>query len=198
MKKRFTIWVVEGAVALSCSLSAASPEKAAGESAVGTLNAFLVVSPLEPGAEVLGLVGFFGQPEPFQWLILTSDPATPGVLRESIFARGRILGERRLTPLPGQDLPHLRIERRALKIDSAAAFRVVEELAHRGKRAFDSAHFQLRVRDLGAEPVWMLNLLDRAQAPVGVVYLSATTGAILRETWIGPAPVAGDTKVSAR
>jgi len=54
------------------------------------------------------------------------------------------------------------------------------------------------VRDLGAEPVWMLNLLNRAQAPVGVVYLSATSGEILRETWVGPAPVKGDTKVSAR
>lgn len=198
MRKSFTSWLVGGVVALSCSLAAAPPEKAVGESALGALDAFLVVSPLEPGAEVLGMVGFFGQPEPVQWLILTSHPATPGVLRESIFARGRLLGERKFSPLPGQDLPHLAIERSALKIDSAAAFRVVEELAHRQKRAFDSAHFQLRVRDLGAEPVWMLNLLNSAQVSVGVVYLSASSGAILRETWVGPAPVKGDTKVSAR
>lgn len=198
MRKSFTSWLVGGVVALSCSLAAAPPEKAVGESALGALDAFLVVSPLEPGVEVLGMVGFFGQPEPVQWLILTSHPATPGVLRESIFARGRLLGERKFSPLPGQDLPHLAIERAALKIDSAAAFRIVEELAHRQKRSFDSAHFQLRVRDLGAEPVWMLNLLNSAQVSVGVVYLSASSGAILRETWVGPAPVAGDTKVSAR
>lgn len=198
MRKSFISWLAGGMIALSCAVHAAPPEKAVGESALGALDAFLVASPLEPGAKVLGMVGFFGQPEPVQWLILISPPAAPGVLRESIFARGRVLGERKFTPLPGQDLPHLPIERSALKIDSAAAFRVVEELAHRQKRAFDSAHFQLRVRDLGAEPVWMLNLLNRAQAPVGVVYLSATSGEILRETWVGPAPVKGDTKVSAR
>jgi hypothetical protein len=198
MRKSFTSWVVGGFVALSCTLAAAPPEKAVGESALGALDAFLVASPLEPGAEVLGMVGFFGQPEPVQWLILTSHPATPGVLRESIFARGRLLGERKFSPLPGQDLPHLAIDRAALKIDSAAAFRIVDELAHRQKRSFDSAHFQLRVRDLGAEPVWMLNLLNSAQVSVGVVYLSASSGEILRETWVGPAPVAGDTKVSAR
>jgi len=198
MRKRFTSWLVGGIVALSCPLAAAPPEKAVGESALGALDAFLVASPLEPGAEVLGMVGFFGQPEPVQWLILTSHPATPGVLCESIFARGRVLGERKFSPLPGQDLPHLPIARATLKIDSAAAFRIVEELAHRQKRAFDSAHFQLRVRDLGAEPVWMLNLLNRAQVSVGVVYLSASSGAVLRETWVGPVPVKGDTKVSAR
>ncbi len=198
MRARITSWLVGGIVALSCPLGAAPPERAAGESALGALDAFLVGAPLEPGANVLGMVGFFGQPEPVQWLILTSHPATPGVLRESIFARERILAERKFSPLPGQDLPHLPISRAALKVDSAAAFRVVEKLAHRQKRAFDSAHFQLRVRDLGAEPVWMLNLISPAQVSIGVVYLSATTGAVLRETWVGPAPVRGDTEVSAR
>jgi len=198
MRARITSWLVGGIVALSCPLVAAPPEQAQGGSALAALDAFLVAAPLETGAQVLGMVGFFGQPEPVQWLILTSHPATPGVLRESIFARGRILAERKFSPLPGQDLPHLPISRAALNVDSAAAFRVAEELAHRQKRAFDSAHFQLRVRDLGAEPVWMLTLLNSAQVSVGVVYLSATTGAVLRETWVGPAPVSGDTEVSAR
>ncbi len=201
MRNRFITCLTGGVLALSCALAAASPpEKAVGESALRALDGFLADAPLEPGAEVLGMVGFFGQPEPVQWLILTSHPATPEVLRESVYARERLLAVRRFTPLPGQDLPHLPMKRAVLKIDSATAFRTVEELAHRQKRAFDSAHFQLRVRDLGAEPVWMLHLLNRAQVSIGVVYLSATTGKILRETWKEPAPAAihGDTKVSAR
>ena len=198
MRMRFTSWLAGGLIALSCPLAAAPPEEAVGESAFGALDGFLAVSPLESGSMVLGMVGFFGQPEPDQWLILTSSSATPGALRESIFARGRLLGERRISPLPGQDLPHLPIARASLKIDSASAFRVVEDLAHRQKRTFDAAHFQLRVRDLGAEPVWMLNLLNRARVSVGVVYLSATTGAVLRETWVGPAPVLDETRISAR
>ncbi len=201
MRNRFITCLTGGVLALSCALAAASPpEKAVGESALGALDGFLANAPLEPGAEVLGMVGFFGQPEPVQWLILTSHPAAPGVLRESIYARGRLLAERQFSPLPGQDLPHLPMKRDALKIDSAAAFRVVEKLAHRHKRAFDSAHFQLRVRDLGSEPVWMLHLLNRAQVSIGVVYLSATTGKILRETWKAPAPLPahGNTKISSR
>lgn len=198
MRKRFTSGLVGGILALSCSVGAVPPEKVTGESAFEALDGFLALSRLEPGAEVLGMVGFFGQPEPVQWLILTSQPATPGVLREMIFARGRLLAERRLSPLPGQDLPHLAVDRSALKINSAAAFRIVEKLACQQKRIFDTAHFQLRVRDLGSEPVWMLDLLNRAQISVGVVYLSATTGQILRESWTGGAPVGGDTKVSLR
>lgn len=198
MRNRFTTWLAGGILALSCSLGAAPPGKVAVESGLEALDGFLAMAPLEPGTEVLGLVGFFGQPEPVQWLILTSQPATPGVLRESIFARGRLLAERKFSPLPGQDLPHLAIDRAVLKIDSAAAFRIVEKMARGKKRAFDSAHFQLRVRDLESEPVWMLHLLNRAQVSIGVVYLSATSGEILRETWTGPTPIHDDTKVSAR
>ncbi|NLT70046.1 MAG: hypothetical protein GXX91_05050 [Verrucomicrobiaceae bacterium] len=201
MKNWFITCLTGGVLALSCALAAAAPpEKAVGESALGALDGFLADAPLEPGAEVLGMVGFFGQPEPVQWLILTSHPETPEQLRESIYARGRLLAERKFRPLSGQDLPHLPLKRAVLKIDSEAAFRAVEELAHRQKRAFDSAHFQLRVRDLGSEPVWMLHLLNRAQVSIGVVYLSATTGEILRETWKSPAPAAdpGGTKISSR
>jgi len=169
-----------------------------GESALSALEAFLAVSPRESAGEVLGMVGLFGKPGPFQWLILTTHPSTPGVLRESVMAGGRVLATRNFSPLPGQDLPHLPIDRAGLRLDSAAAFGIVEELARRQSRVFDSAHFQLRVRDFGAEPVWMLNLLNRARVSVGVVYLSASSGEILRETWVGPAPVGGDTKVSAR
>lgn len=198
MRVRITSWLAVGMVALSSVGSAAPPEKAVGESALASLDGFLGTAALKPGAQVLGMVGFFGQPEPVQWLILTSLPTSPEVLRESVFARGRLLVERKFSPVPGQDLPHLPLDRSLLKVDSAAAFQLAETLAHRQKLAFDSAHFQLRVRDLGSEPVWMLHLLNRAQVSIGVVYLSATTGTVLRESWTLPAPGSEEAQVSAR
>lgn len=169
-----------------------------GESALKALDVFIRVAPLEPGEKVLGMVGFYGEPEPVQWLILTDHPSNPGVLRESVFARAKVLAERKFTPLPGQDLPQLPFLRAALKVDSGEAFRTVEALAHRQRRSFDSAHFQLRVRDHESEPVWMLNLINSAQVSIGVVYLSASTGKILREAWVGASPEIKETKVSAR
>ncbi|MBP6785547.1 MAG: hypothetical protein KA152_17265 [Verrucomicrobiales bacterium] len=164
-------------------MTSAPPEKAVGEPALASLDDFLAASNHNPREVVLGMVGFFGQPEPVQWLILTADPAKAGVLRESVFARGKILAERAFTPLPGQDLPHLPLVRKTLKIDSAAAFRIAEGLARQQKRSFDSVHFQLRVRDLENEPVWMLNFISPAQISIGVVYLSASSGKVLRESW---------------
>ena len=163
---------------------AAPSEKAEGQSALDAMDAFIAASSLDPGGKILGMVGFFGQPEPVQWLILTDNPLEAGVLRESVFARGKILAERKFTPLPGQDLPHLPIVRKTLKVDSVTAFRTAEGLARQQKRAFESVHFQLRVRDLESEPVWMLNLISPAQVSIGVVYISASSGRVLRESWV--------------
>ncbi len=183
MRKWFSAWFFGAVAAFPCALTSAPPEKAVGEPALASLDAFLAASNHNPREVVLGMVGFFGQPEPVQWLILTADPAKAGVLRESVFARGKILAERAFTPLPGQDLPHLPLVRKTLKIDSAAAFRIAEGLARQQKRSFDSVHFQLRVRDLENEPVWMLNFISPAQISIGVVYLSASSGKVLRESW---------------
>ncbi len=165
------------------------------EEALDALDAFSKSARLDPGEVVLGMVGFYGQPQPVQWLILTGKPGGP--LRESVVARGRVLAERKFSPLPGQDLPHLPLVRETLKLSSARAFRIAETRARSRRTAFDSAHFQLRVRDEGAEPVWMLSLLNSAQVSVGIVYVSAHSGEILRETWTHP-PRPDDAKVSAR
>lgn len=195
----FAAWAV-----LSASVLAEPAQRAGSEEGVAALDAFAKIARLDPGEEVLGLVGFFGQPLPVQWLILTGNASHPSVLRESVFARERILAERKFSPLPGQDLPHLPIPRGRVKVDSREAFALVESLAKKRRQAFDSAHFQLRVRDEGHEPVWMLSLVNEAQVSVGVVYLSAASGEVLREKWRLPAPPAsrgegnGITQLSTR
>lgn len=204
MRKWVTSWVVLAFLVFPSLVTSSPPEKTGSVSALASLDAFLAASNLDPGEKVLGMVGFYGQPQPVQWLILTDNPTKDGVLRESVFARGSILAERKFSPLPGQDLPHLPIVRNTLKIDSETAFRTAEKLARKRKVAFDSVHFQLRVRDLESEPVWMLNLISPAQVSIGVVYISASTGSVLRESWVDspagiPSPAVTDkTKVSAR
>ncbi len=154
------------------------------ESALGSMDKFFGASHLESGEKVLGMVGFFGQPDPVQWLILTDNPKEPQVLRESVFGRGRVLAERKFTPLPGQDLPCLPISRSSLKVDSGVAFRTAEARARELKLSFESAHFQLRVREIGSEPVWMLSLVNVSHVSIGTIYISASSGSILKESWV--------------
>lgn len=168
-----------------------------GEEGVEVLRNFASEAKLSDGEVILGMAGFFGQPLPPQWLVLTGRPDARGPLRESVCARGNILAERKFSPLPGQDLPIHSVSLDAVKISSRQAFEVAEHRAGDRRIRFESAHFQLRVRDAELEPVWMLQLLNRAQVSVGTLYLSAVDGRILRETWTAPAGL-DPVRVSAR
>ncbi|HRQ90711.1 MAG TPA: hypothetical protein PLA50_18100, partial [Bacteroidia bacterium] len=119
---------------------------AAGEEGLEALDRFSETVRLDGEERILGMVGFFGQPQPVQWLILTGLPDLKGTFRESVVARGKVLAERRFSALPGQDLPSRALDREAVKVTSAAAFQRAEVLAEKRRIAFDSAHFQLRVR----------------------------------------------------
>ncbi len=194
-------WIGLLVLLLSLSASAgravAETEASEGEEALEALDGFSKVASLEAGERVLGMVGFYGQPLPVQWLVLTGNVERRAPLRESVFARGGILAERTFAALPGQDLPHLPILRESLEIRSSEAFRIAEARASSRGVAFESVHFQLRVREEGSEPVWMLSLLDKAHVSVGLVYLSARHGGVLREKWPRPS-IPAETKVSAR
>jgi hypothetical protein len=165
-----------------CALSCAAPSARSDEfsSALSALETFSAIA----SESVLGMIGFYGQPQPPQWLILTGVTGEENVLRESVFSQGKVVAERKFGRKAGQDLPDIPLEMGRLKIDSDAAFTAAEEVARERKVSFDSAHFQLRCREEGAEPVWMLSLLGRAQVSVGVVYISAETGTVLRVNWV--------------
>lgn len=135
---------------------------------------------------VVGMVGFFGQSQPPQWLVLTDIPSRKSMVRESVVSRGEVRAERMFRKNPAQDLPDVPLERADLKIDSDRAFRIVEQVAHQQRVSFESAHFQLRCRDQGGEPVWMLSLNSLSQVSLGVVYVSAKTGEVLRVSWVRP------------
>lgn len=130
------------------------------------------------------MVGFYGQPRPSRWLVLTDAAVVGGPLRELAVSGENVSAERKVAALPGQDLPDIPLERSDLKVDSDEVFRIVGDLARERGVRFESMHFQLRCRELAREPVWMLNLIGSGQVSVGVVYLSAITGDVLRTAWV--------------
>jgi len=162
-----------------------APSSRGGEIETGfaALDAFTSSGHLDAQEHVLGLVGFYGDPSPPQWLVLTTQAGEDEVLRESVVSGGEVRAERRFRRLPKQDLPSVPMERERLEFDSDAAFDAAEEAAWERKVSFDSAHYQLRCRDLRLEPVWMVSLINSSQVSVGVVYLSAETGEVLRQSW---------------
>ncbi len=160
----------------------------AGGTGLIALDQFVKVAKLAPGEQVMGVAGFYGEPHPRQWLILTVDPATPDTLRESVFKDGKVLAERKFRKLVDQNLPDIHLDREAILVDSDEAFRVVAQVARSEKREFQFAHFQLRVRETSSEPVWMVSLINKAQVPLGTLYVSAKSGGIVRRAWIKPAP----------
>ena len=182
-------WISIGILALSTSaVHAVASDCAAAPDSIDVLSFFTSAGAAGSDEPVLGMVGFYGQPQPPQWLILTSVLSKPGVLRESVVSGSEVVAERQVRSLPGQDLPDIPISKKELKFSSRAAFKVGEAELKRCKVSFDSVHFhfQLRCQDEQSEPVWMLSLINRAQVSVGAIYISARSGKILRTTWPEP------------
>lgn len=154
--------------------------------AVTTLRRFAELRGDAELSRVVGVVGFMGQDQPRQWLLLQLDPKVPNLLHEYVMRDGRIDAHRQFWRDPRQDMPSIPIAVSKIAIDSTQAFRLGDQAAKRAGMGFDAIHYNLRCRDLRNEPVWMLNLVDQAQNSVGVLYLSAITGETLRTVWHRP------------
>lgn len=151
--------------------------------ALHNLYAFGRLRGSEVKGNVVGIVGFFGRSLPADWRLLVTDPANQYMRHEYIMKNGQEIGQRHFRVNPAQDVPSIPIPLHLLKIDSEKAFDVANEAARGAGVGFDSMHYQIRCRDLRNEPVWLLTLVDRNRKAVGVVYLSAMDGKVLRASW---------------
>ncbi len=156
------------------------------ESAIQSLRSFGHRRGPEQLSRVVGVVGFYGQEQPRQWRLLAVDAHVAGLLREYIMEEGEVIAERHFYRHPDQDLPTIPIPIEQLKIDSGGAFKIANDRARIASVGFDAVHYQLRCRDLRHEPIWSLNLLDQKRKTVGVLYISALTGELLKEVWNRP------------
>jgi hypothetical protein len=119
-------------------------------------------------------------------MLLSVDPRMPGLMHEFVVRDGRVVAERHFQRPADQDLPSIPLPVQSLRVDSQQAFRIAEATARRAGLGFDSLHYQLRCRDLRNEPIWVLNLLDQKKSIIGVLYVSALNGEVLRTLWHPP------------
>ncbi len=147
------------------------------------LQAFLEANVVSSGERIVGMTGFYGQTQPSQWLILTTDAKTGEPRNEYAVEGGKVAGLRKVRKLPQQELPNVVIQVDRLKIDSDKAFDIAEGLAQKASVGYDSVHYQLRCREYNKEPVWTINMLDPSGKSIGIHYISAESGDVLRSSW---------------
>ncbi|MEM1441674.1 MAG: hypothetical protein AAGF67_04995 [Verrucomicrobiota bacterium] len=132
-------------------------------------------------AEIRGRGGI---PQPREWDVVVFDDRAPGLLYRFRTGVGgaRDMGvDRQFYP---EYAPAGYFSGNQIGVDSVAAFTIAEGEARKAKMAFDSCDYTLRVRDFSTEPFWRLDLLDVRRQVVGKIYLSASSGAVLRTIWI--------------
>jgi hypothetical protein len=190
-------WLTAGLVLGIGALACADPTATTAPDGTAALSEFLRRVPLDAGARIVGMTGFDAGPRPSSWLILVEDVSAEGGYREWAFDGTTVLAQRSLSPLPGQEFPALPIEPDRLRVSSDEACRIAMEQARSRGGAVRSAHIQLRIREEGNEPVWMLKLLGPGRSEAGTIYVSAQSGTILRQSWTKGRGSERD-KVSAR
>lgn len=130
------------------------------------------------GAQLVGLTGERGSPQPQVWKFFYLDPSARGGVREITVTNREVTSNR--TPLRGFTELGTRaaINLGSLKIDSDRAFQIAEAQAVQRRIAFHWVDFSLRVAADG-HPRWTLVLLDNMGAPLGSMEVSAETGAVV-------------------
>lgn len=176
-----TLVTIISSIFIFSGVSNATPEQY--EPGVPTLKAFLDSPQYHTSKQtVVGMTGFYGQDQPRQWLILTRAENSEE-LSEFVMMEKNVIRKRKMKKLPNQALPTIEIEVDRLKVDSDIAFEIAELRAKKDSVMYDSVHYQLRCREQDNEPVWVVNMLDPAGKSIGIHYISAETGVLLRSVW---------------
>lgn len=160
-------------------LHANQPEYSTG---IQNLTGFQAAANLAESQQIVGMTGFYGKPQPGQWLVLIKG-SKQGQYSEFAVKNGKIIGQRKINFQSNEEIPSIPIDLSRLKIDSDIAYKISEAIAVDAGVRFDSVHYQLRCRDLAAEPVWLVNQFSKEGQSLGIHYISAETGLILRSVW---------------
>ena len=136
-----------------------------------------------PLPKLAELRGNGGLPQPTQWSILAYDRESPLYVRAYVVRVGKVTDAGNSQALYPAKLPEGFLDPTRLRIDSIAAFEILNLHAAAAGVRFDSTDYLLRCRPYDTEPIWRLTALDRARRPVGTVDLSGETGVVLRTVW---------------
>lgn len=125
-----------------------------------------------------------GVPQPSDWQILAFEQRAPRLLYR-FWAGGGRAGDGGPDDMRyPDDVPVGYFNASQIAVDSVAAFTIAEGEARKARMAFDSCDYLLRLREYSSEPVWRLELIDATRRLVGKIYLSATSGQVMRTVWI--------------
>src|SRR5271165_829196 len=137
--------------------------------------------------QVIAISGQSGRPQPVDWRITLDDPTARGGVRELDIVSGQISPER--TPVRQSQAPSRPIDLTKLNLDSDGAFRAADQEASRNQVGFDSINYKL-VTDATGQPMWILEIFDYEQRPVGTMRIAAANGALVSSgNWV---PQRGD------
>ena len=132
--------------------------------------------------QVIEISGQSGRPQPVDWQITLVDPTARGGVRELDIVSGLISSER--TPVRQSQARLVPIDLKKLNLDSDGAFRAADQEASRNQVGFDSVNYQL-VTDATDQPMWVLEIFDYEQRPVGTMRIAAANGALVSSgNWV--------------
>ena len=138
---------------------------------------------------IVEMVGRRGQTQPREWRVVAYDERAKYLLRTiDVSAERRIDDEGDNDDLYPQELPIGFASVRKLRIDSPAAFKVLEREALKARVGFDSVDYKLRSFEFSDEPLWSLTARDERGRVVGRVIFSGYDGRMMRTVWFYKQP----------
>ena len=132
---------------------------------------------------IVEMKGEDGQAQPEEWELIVYDPSNEYLLREFWIGDTRATNEGINYDYYPKDQPPGFISLHRLKIDSPAAFRILDREAQKAQIGFDSIDYHLRCREFSDEPIWTLKAKDEDGYQVARIDLSAETGRVYRTVW---------------
>lgn len=128
---------------------------------------------------VVSITGTDGDPQPRSWKILVEEKNAPSGVREYVVENNRIVSQRVPNKSVVGSTQGATIDTRKLNLDSTGAYSVAAHTADTSHVTFALTNYTLRTDDRG-NPVWIVNLADGRNRPVGTIHIRASDGRVKR------------------
>ena len=126
-------------------------------------------------------------PQPEQWILSFKDDAARGGVREFVVSDKGVVSERAPVMAQAIAVPGV-MPAAGLSVDSTGAFSAANNEAAKVKLGFHSLNYRLQNKN--GEPVWNVQLYDVGGQEVGMIEISAKSGAIVTPLRRPAVPVA--------
>lgn len=128
---------------------------------------------------VVSVTGVDGDPQPRSWKILVEEKNSSSGVREYVIEENRIVSQRVPNRSVTGSTQGATIDTAKLNLDSTGAYSVAAHTAHTSHVTFSFTNYTLRTDERG-NPVWIVNLADRKNRPVGTIHIRASDGRVKR------------------